>query len=565
MKLRYLIPSFVAALTMFASCSDDNDPTYLDEVQVSSSYVAIPQDGGKTTITVTAKGDWAFESQQWVAGKDTTVAAGPQWLTISSVSGGAGQTEITFSAESTLDGRSCELLLTSAGKTQRINVIQGLSTISPATCAEVIAGPDSKSYRVTGTCVRIANTNYGNWYLEDETGQIYIYGTVDATGKYNWASFGIEVGDVVTVEGPKTTYNGTVELVDVTVVSVQKSLVKIEEGESASFDAAGGDFLVRLTVADGADGPYVKIDDAAQEWVGISSIEKTDSTVNVKFHVAANNGEQARTGNIEFTSSKGSTTSIVSASVSQMGLSGTLTNPFSVEDAIAYCQTLSGNSANDFYVKGKVSKIVYDYSANYGTGTFWISEDGEFNDDATKDFEIYSAYWLGNKSWAEGNAQVAVGDEVIICGKLTLYKGTAETSSKNAYVYSINSVTTDANGLGSLAYPFNVAGAEQFIDNGGSNDVFVEGKVSKIVYTFSASYGTGTFWISDDGTFNDDASLDFEAYSVYWLGNKAWTDSDDQIVEGDKVILHGQLTKYKTTYETSSKKAYVYSVNGKTE
>ena len=119
--------------------------------------------------------------------------------------------------------------------------------------------------------------------------------------------------------------------------------------------------------------------------------------------------------------------------------------------------------------------------------------------------------------------------------------------------------------MGSLDYPFNTAGAISFIDNAGSNEVFVKGIVSKIVYTFSVNYGTGTFWISDDGTYNDDAAKDFEAYSVYWLGNKAWEEGNDQIAEGDEVILHGALTKYKTTYETSSKKAYVYSVNGKTE
>ena len=34
---------------------------------------------------------------------------------------------------------------------------------------------------------------------------------------------------------------------------------------------------------------------------------------------------------------------------------------------------------------------------------------------------------------------------------------------------------------------------------------------------------------------------------------------------GDEVILCGLLTKYGSTYETSSGKAYIYSHNGKTE
>lgn len=561
MKLRYLIPSFVAALTMFVSCSDDNDPTYLDEVRLSSSYVAIPQDGGSTTIDVTANADWSIVADNV-----------PAWLTISPASGGAGQSKITFSADATLDGRTCELLMNCGGKTQRINVIQGLSTVANATCAEVIAGPDSKTYRVTGTVTKIANTTYGNWYLEDETGQIYIYGTVDKSGKYNWDSFGIDVGDVVTVEGPKTTYNGTVELVDVQVISVKKSLIKIEEQTQEAFDANGGDFLVRLSVS--GDGPFISIDEESQSWIGITSLVKTDSTVNVKFHVANNTGEAARTGVISFTSSNGSTSSTVTANVSQMGLSGTLTNPFTVEQAIAYCQTLSGNTANDFYVKGKVSRIANNGEfGSYGNATFFISDDGEFlgeddrNPDKAHDFEAYRVKFFGNENWTEGHANISVGDEVIICGKLTLYNGISETASGNAYVYSINTVTTDANGVGSLAYPFNVAGAEQFIDNGGLNDVFVKGIVSEIANNgqFGAQYGNGTFWISDDGVRHNDAALDFEAYRVLWLGNRKWVEGDDLIEVGDVVILHGQLTKYGTTYETSSGKAYVYSLNGVTE
>lgn len=562
MKLRYLIPCFVAALTMFVSCSDDNDPTYLDEVQLSSSYVSIDINGGSTSIDVTAAGDWAIDAESV-----------PAWLTISPAQGSAGVSKITFSAESTLDGRECEILLNCAGKTQRINVIQGLATVSNATCAEIIAGPDSKTYRVTGTVKSIANTVYGNWYLVDETGEVYIYGTLDAKGnEKNFLSLGIDVGDVVTVEGPKTTYNGTVELVNVTVIDIKKSLIKIEEQTQEAFDANGGDFMVRLSV--GGNGCYVSIPAEAKDWLGFTSMVKTDSTTNVTFHVAPNTGEKARSTTVEFTSSNGKTKSTVTCNVSQMGLSGTLTNPFSIEQAIAYCQTLSGNSSNDFYVKGKVSRIANNGEfGSYGNATFWLSDDGEFlgtddkNPDKAHDFEAYRVLFFGNEKWTEGHGNISVGDEVIICGKLTLYNGIAETAGNNAYIYSINSVTTDANGLGSAAYPFNTAGAISFIDNGGTNNVFVKGIVSEIANNgqFGAQYGNGTFWISDDGVRHNDPALDFEAYRVLWLGNRKWQEGDDLINVGDNVVICGQLTKYGTTYETSSGKAYLYSVNGKTE
>lgn len=557
MKLRYFLVS-LAALAFAVACEKEADH-YLDEVQLSSSYVAIPQDGGSTPITVDATGSW-------------DITGAPDWLTISPASGGAGSSTVNFSAESTINGRSAEVTLNCGGKVQHINIIQGLSTVSPATCAEVNAGPESKTYRVTGVCTSIANTNYGNWYLTDDTGTVYIYGTVDATGKYNWASFGIEVGDVVTVEGPKTVYNGTVELVDVIVVSVQKSLVKIEEGNEASFDANGGEFTVKLTAK--GNGPTISIPEDAKSWISMSSIKMVGDTTVVDFTVAPNTEEAARTAAIAFSSASGKNVSTVSATVSQMGLSGTLTNPFSVADAIAYCQTLSGNSGNEFYVKGKISRIISGGEfGSYGNATFYISDDGEYlgeddrNCDKSHDFEAYRVLYLGNQKWAEGDAQIAVGDEVIICGILTLYNGISETASGKAYIYSINGVTTGENGLGNLNAPFNVAGAEACIDAGFTGNVYVKGIISEIANNgqFSAQYGNATFWISDDGEKYGDSAKDFEAYRVIYLGNRKWVEGDDLVAVGDEVILHGALTKYGSTYETSSGKAYIYSLNGKTE
>ena len=274
---------------------------------------------------------------------------------------------------------------------------------------------------------------------------------------------------------------------------------------------------------------------------------------------------------------------------------GTVTNPYTASE-IATLITNGTVPDEDVYIKGKVSAILYTFSAKYGTGTFWLSDDGEFHGsedmksttDFTHDFECYSVVWFNNTPWVEGNAQIAVGDEVVVCGKTTQYNGVAETSNKKAWVYSVNGATTDENGLGNAEFPFNVAGATAFIDacNAAKEaaaaadqaepvfpDVYVKGKISAVLYTFSAKYGTATFWISDDGTCNltedkkntNDPSHDFEAYSVFYFGGEAWQEGDTQVAEGDEVILKGQLTKYNTTYETLSKKAWIYSLNGKTE
>ncbi|HAH57419.1 MAG TPA: DNA-binding protein [Bacteroidales bacterium] len=310
MKLKKIFPLFIAILALMASCTDEETMTLLDEIQVSSSYVSIPVDGGSTTITVTAKDSWTIE-------KVTTIQDSVTWLTISSTSGSAGETELTFSAEPTLDGRTAQVLIQSGGQTQRINIIQGLSTVEPATCAEVIAGPDGKTYLVTGVCTAITNTTYGNWYLEDETGSIYIYGTLDEKGNTkNFLSWGLEVGDEITVQGPKTTYQGNAQLVNVTVIKINKSLVKVDSVANAVLPLQGGEFIAYLTCK--GEGISVDIPEDAKSWLSISSIESAGEQVVVKFNAIANAGGDRNT-TIIFRTTDGSKFYSTETTVSQTG------------------------------------------------------------------------------------------------------------------------------------------------------------------------------------------------------------------------------------------------------
>jgi hypothetical protein len=214
---------------------------------------------------------------------------------------------VTFTAPATLDGRTTVLHVKCADKTQTINVIQGLAVVSPATCAEVNAGPESKTYRVTGTVKSIVNTTYGNWYIEDETGEVYIYGTLDAKGnEKNFSSWGMEVGDIVTIEGPKSVYNGTVELVNVTVINIQKSLVKVEgyDPEDATIPVEGGNVAVNLSCKTN-NGISVEIPEEAKSWLGIVSIAGGAEPV-VTFHANANaGGDRSATVVFKTTDDKG--------------------------------------------------------------------------------------------------------------------------------------------------------------------------------------------------------------------------------------------------------------------
>ena len=101
---------------------------------------------------------------------------------------------------------------------------------------------------------------------------------------------------------------------------------------------------------------------------------------------------------------------------------GMLESPLTPNMANIYAGTLpSGASTEeDVFIKGKIAFIKEAFGAKFGNATFYISLDG--NNDFT--FYVYRAFFLENKKWEEGNTQIQVGDDVIICGKLTNYKGT---------------------------------------------------------------------------------------------------------------------------------------------
>ena len=123
----------------------------------------------------------------------------------------------------------------------------------------------------------------------------------------------------------------------------------------------------------------------------------------------------------------------------------------------------------------------------------------------------------------------------------------------------------DPKGTGTLEDPFNADGAAAYIkangDKESTDDVYVKGKISSVKNTFDAEHGTAIFNISEDGSAT---ATQFTAYSVLYLGNRNWEDGDAQIKVGDEVVLCGKVTNFNGTYETSSKKAYIYSLNGKT-
>lgn len=119
--------------------------------------------------------------------------------------------------------------------------------------------------------------------------------------------------------------------------------------------------------------------------------------------------------------------------------SGTLSTPLTVAQIYDIVSAMPPDSisSTDYYAKGKISSIKYSFSSQYGTAVFNISDNGQASG---KQFTIYNAYYKAmRQNWTDGDTQVNVGDEVVVCGKVVNYNATTpEFAERECYVVTIN-------------------------------------------------------------------------------------------------------------------------------
>lgn len=236
----------MGGVAVLSGCEKEADIHSLDAFKAEKTYIGFAPEGGTISTAVAATASWSFDAE---------ALAQLDWLTVSPTSGSAGSSTISFTAAKNegSSALSVELKVSVGGKTQLFTVKQAAESaeIPVSPISDVAANPDG-SYRIRGTVTSIASTSYGNFYMSDDTGSIYVYGLKNASGAYpkdaegGWESFGIEAGDIVTVQGPATLYSGTtLELVDASLISVEKSLIDVD---AASFELSNAAETFSFTV-----------------------------------------------------------------------------------------------------------------------------------------------------------------------------------------------------------------------------------------------------------------------------------------------------------------------------
>lgn len=143
-------------------------------------------------------------------------------------------------------------------------------------------------------------------------------------------------------------------------------------------------------------------------------------------------------------------------------------------------------------------------------------------------------------------------------------------TATDAIIDDFSLTTTDGGIDGTVAPPaditntpetaYTVAKAKELIDAGKglATSVYVKGKVSQASEKLNEKYGSLSYYISDDGTTNNE----LQVYGGLSFKGEKFTSVDD-IKVGDEVVVYGQLKMYNETYEID-KNNILISKNGAT-
>ncbi len=440
-----------------------------------------------------------------------------------------------------------------------------------ATVSEFLAAAESTSewYQLTGTITHLEDgtyknsTQYGNFDLVDETGSVYVYGVVAEKGgsKGQFAALmaekGIKDGCKITIIGNRGAYNGNAQVTNAYFVSVEsgsgtdvqtvgskdapKSISEALAAINAMEDnATSEEFwfvkgkVVKVTTnqtnfekygnlnylisEDGTENNTITVYSGdglnGEKFTGIDALGAGDEVIVYgqlqKYVKNGNMTPEIAKGNYLVSLNKGGSGETPS------GETGSLTNPLTASQAFDLVAAMESGvtSEADYYVKGKVCSVKYTFSAQFGTATFNISDDGNTSD---KEFIAYSCYYFNNEPWKEGDTQIQVGDEVIVCGKVINYNGnTPEFASKKSYLVSLNGNGNSDQGGGS-ATTSTITMADFGLENQAELTTLTAGDGTKLTFSQEGGSNAPKYYTSGN------AARMYALNSLTITANKAMT------------------------------------------
>lgn len=371
--------SAFACIAMFSACTEQTEElgTSVSVNPESLNFDGI--DASSETVTVTAEGEW--------------LAVAPEWITVSP-NFGSGTTTVTITASDNIDpadnklaaARSAEITFEVNGKYAALAVSQegdpdkAPAEIQKVTVAEFLDLPETQTYyELTGTISNIANTEYGNFDLVDETGSVYCYGLLPEEGGQSgqFASLGLAEGDRLTLRGRRSSYSGTPQIGGAYYVSHVPSLLVVAK-TSFELEKEAGTFCV-ATVVKGD----VVLADTEADWLKLVGSSQDGDTTRVVFSYSENTGAAPRMATVTLSSVRfGETeednqTSEINVSVRQMGNTPEVSSIADAISANAYANlngTITAVCERGFILTDASASILIYYGAGYD-GEYGIGDE----------------------------------------------------------------------------------------------------------------------------------------------------------------------------------------------
>ncbi len=286
-KIFSIFGALLAGALMF-SCADQYQEEITFGTEITASVESLAQfakeNAEAQTLEVTANGEW--------------MAVAPAWVEVTPAFGGEGTTTVSVRAKDNYelvdkDGelvselgpkRSATLTFAGEGDAKaEVAISQDGDAnkwdpavprpVSMKYFNEEATTGDGFTYILTGKITEVANTLYGNFYFEDETGTAYVYGllTPEGEAQKQWAAAGLKVNDVITVMGARADYKGDPQMTNAVYVSHEvgeaSPIVDATIAEFLAAEKSGTQYRISGVVTNIANAEYgnIYIKDATAE------------------------------------------------------------------------------------------------------------------------------------------------------------------------------------------------------------------------------------------------------------------------------------------------------------
>lgn len=481
-----------AATALVFGCKEEKEPEpAIPVLTVGQSELSFEQNGGTATVSVTSNRPWSISTDaDWLAFNPSSGGASdaPVSVTVTALSNNSNDRTSSFKVKTDFDFKTVTVSQkgqkgedpnvtpsgsgTAADPYNVAAALQKAQSLVAYNNGDDLGIQNSATVYTKGKVVSVeVDPSYGNasyFISADGTAetQLEVYRGKYLNGDNFLLADQLKVGDEVVVYGTLVNFKGSTP-----EYTAGSKLISINGStEPAKIDFTKFELITVQAFIDKADkAHFYRLKGTVSRFnKEYCSFDLTDDSGKIYVYSVNNKDEWVdkikNGGTVELAGlytyyEKNSQHEVVSAQIlSFEGGSdtpsgdpkgtGTLEDPYNPAGAAAAVKDLTWTANDNYettdvvYVKGKICKIAnkgsFTDGGTFGNASFFISEDGT----GEGEFQVYRTLYLGNKKFEEGQTDIKVGDEVIICGKLMNYKGnTPETEANNSYLYSLNGVT----------------------------------------------------------------------------------------------------------------------------